>query len=273
MNNLNIVKVSCCSANERADKDEIIKFLLKNPNIEVGACFMREKLELYSPRYNWIMSVVKELPSTGSGKLTLHVGGDWARDIVKTGKLPRAMANIVDKANYPIQVQLNIADRGRTYIEETDPNKFAKLISSNAEQNKARFTLQYYSTSAPFIEDLLKVTDNFDVLYDGSFGHGKQAAQYQSLFPNQLQGYAGGLSPDNIADELSKINALQTIRVPIWVDAEGKLSDEKRNTIDLDKAQKFIDNAFNWQATAQKTGKNSSNQPAKAQKTTEPPAR
>lgn len=68
---------------------------------------------------------------------------------------------------------------------------------------------------------------------------GIQANNFFSLFPDQLQGYAGGLGPENIQEKLEEIDKVQPYALPIWVDAEKKLKNDNCNTLDLIKL-KFL---------------------------------
>ncbi|MDD4110526.1 MAG: hypothetical protein PHS54_03115, partial [Clostridia bacterium] len=98
-----------------------------------------------------------------------------------------------------------------------------------------------------FIKALYSKTQWFDVLYDKSFGFGKLSNEYDSTFAGKLlQGYAGGLSPENVKCELDKINKAQPFRTNVWIDAEGKLRNDNINTLDLNKAQKFVNEINDW---------------------------
>ena len=56
-------------------------------------------------------------------------------------------------------------------------------------------------------------------------------------------GYAGGLGPDNIVDNLDKINVVANINT-IWVDAEGKLKTDKKFDVAL--AKRYVLNVKDW---------------------------
>lgn len=72
---------------------------------------------------------------------------------------------------------------------------------------------------------LLAVTrKNHAVLVDASGGRGLSPASWVRPETTKPVGFAGGLGPDNIKRELSRIHAVAVD--PWWIDMEGKLRDE-----------------------------------------------
>ncbi|MBO7066361.1 MAG: hypothetical protein J6W40_01925, partial [Alphaproteobacteria bacterium] len=60
-----------------------------------------------------------------------------------------------------------------------------------------------------------------------------------------MMGYSGGLSPENIADNLSKISQVTSADDMIWIDAEGKL--KTNDLFDVARARDYIKNVKNWE--------------------------
>lgn len=244
MKNAKVIKVSCCGANELLNEEEVVSFLNSNPNVEIGIGVSKEKCQFGSQRMEWILSLQKRLTHyNGKSRIAFHVNGIWAKEIVEMGRFPDELAKLIWYSKGTPRIQLNVIGSGYS-LDKQDPFPLANLIQLMEEKQLARFILPCNDKSLTFITKLRELTDKFDILYDASFGFGKQAESYASLFPNQLQGYAGGLSAENIEQELLSIDAVQPCPVPIWVDAEGKLRRSDCNTLDLQKAQQFIDKAF-----------------------------
>ena len=63
-------------------------------------------------------------------------------------------------------------------------------------------------------------------------------------------GYAGGLSPDNLAEQLEKIDKAITNKdggfYAIWIDAETHLRSPDNQRFDLDKVVKFLETSEPW---------------------------
>jgi hypothetical protein len=116
-------------------------------------------------------------------------------------------------------------------------------------ENKKRQILPEIYTTYKLIKRFRMGTDllqwELNVLYDASFGEGKSAEKYdRPVFHDVCQGYAGGFSPENIAGELDKIEAAQTEKVPVYIDAETGVRGDKK-CLDLSKAALFCQNIRN----------------------------
>lgn len=244
MKNAQVVRVSCCGANELLSIEEVVDFLNKYPNVEIGIGVSKEKCQFGSQRMNWILLLQKKLThNNGKSRIAFHVNGGWAKEIAKMGRLPKELVQLIWENNGTPRIQLNVIGSGYS-LDKQSPTPLANLIQIMEEKQSARFIIPCNDKSLNFISSLQKFTDEFDVLYDASFGFGKQAENYYSFFPNQFQGYAGGLSAENIETELAKIDLVQSCLAKIWVDAEGKLRKDNCNTLDLDKAKLFVDKIF-----------------------------
>ena len=87
----------------------------------------------------------------------------------------------------------------------------------------------------------------FDNLFDSSFGEGVMPICREGIvFEDRLQGYAGGLGPENIKNELDKINDVNLLSAIVYVDAEGHLKGED-GSMSLDKARDFICKILQWE--------------------------
>lgn len=244
MKNARVIKVSCCGANELLRVEDVVKFLEKNRNVELGIGVSKERCQYAMNRFKWILKLQDNLSNeNGKSRIAFHVNGEWSHNIVETGTLPKELLFILFRNNGIARVQLNVIGSGYSF-ENLRAAGLAKLILTLKEKKLAKFIIPANPQSMNFIKDLQTYTNDFDVLYDVSFGLGKQANEYLSIFSNNFQGYAGGLSPDNIKQELLKIDEAQKKSVDIWVDAEGRLKCENYNMLDLNKAQKFATNAF-----------------------------
>lgn len=237
---MKIVRVSCCGANERLAVEQVLGFLAMNPRAELGVGVSEEKFKYNSPRFLWVKDIMT-LRDKSMGSLALHVNGFWSALVAEKGVMPIEIIEILLASKNEVRIQLNTVGSGYN-MNKMDPKPLAKLIKLYARERHARIIIPYNSKSDKFIEELRKYTSRFDVLYDESFGYGVEAERYQSLYPDQLQGYAGGLSPDNVQEEIRKIRKCKPNKV--WIDAEGQLRKEDGSVLDLKKAQSFVTRAF-----------------------------
>ena len=81
-------------------------------------------------------------------------------------------------------------------------------------------------------------------LFDQSGGNGLLPGEWPKQPLNQYCGYAGGLSPDNLNQEMERISKVAT--GPIWIDAETLLRSENDKVFDLKKVRRFLEVAKPW---------------------------
>lgn len=105
-----------------------------------------------------------------------------------------------------------------------------------------QFITQHNPLNAPYFKfwDSVK---NHGYLYDASLGKGLAPDLWLPPIQGKPTGYAGGLGPDNIGDNLLKIGSVAGA-VPVWIDMEtGLRTDDK---FDLVKAQRVLDTVNNF---------------------------
>ena len=81
-------------------------------------------------------------------------------------------------------------------------------------------------------------------LFDRSGGAGVLPEEWPTQPINQYSGYAGGLSPANLQEEMKKISEVTTR--PIWIDAETLLRSEDDMVFNLEKVRNFLEVAKPW---------------------------
>lgn len=110
------------------------------------------------------------------------------------------------------------------------------------------FILSYNDANAEIIRKLYQSGVRFDCLYDNSFGEGILPSHRPTpVFGNVFQGYAGGLTPENVEQELDKISRSVHSGLFFFIDAEGGLKG-KDGHLSLEKCRTFLKNANHWQS-------------------------
>jgi hypothetical protein len=77
-------------------------------------------------------------------------------------------------------------------------------------------------------------------LHDLSHGEGRLPAEWRRPIPGVYTGYAGGLSPENVAEQIEEILRV-TGEQPFWIDAETHLRSDDGKRFDLDKVVRFLE--------------------------------
>ena len=232
--------ITISGANEHTNIEDLAVLLFMHPVAEAGIQVSGEKCSCGSPRFEWILKLYRFLNKNKMRiNVALHLNKDWVEKFC-AGEVVPELKELLQLRYYNgdkfiKRVQLNFKI-GR----EKAPN-FEVLHKMILQYCDHRFILSYNENNAELINRIYKAGVIFDNLFDSSFGKGIEPTNRESpVFKGILQGYAGGLGPDNIAEELRK---LKIIDGNIYVDAQKKLEDENEH-LDLEKAKMFILNAL-----------------------------
>lgn len=240
--------ITCSGTNEYTDIPTLMKLLEDFPIAEIGVQVSDVKCAYGSPRFEWIKNLVDFVNQNGALiNAALHVNLKWVESMGQ-GIIVPELQNLLDYRDinddfFFKRIQLNFKI-GRE--EAPDFKKLTDLIHRCAPR---RFILSYNDSNAAFIDKVYSHGCLFDCLFDGSFGQGITPSHWQvPLFTDIVQGYAGGISPDNVRDVLNEVQQLwQTAPTltGIYIDAQGKLEDENAH-LDLAKARQYVQNAYEW---------------------------
>jgi len=106
------------------------------------------------------------------------------------------------------------------------------------------FIFQWNSFAEPLARLAHERGFNVAGLFDGSGGAGKLPeggwpSPHEIPFP---MGFAGGLGPDNVLDQLGKIHAAcEDKRYETWIDMEGRMRSDDGTQLDLSKVRKVLE--------------------------------
>lgn len=215
--------VTFTGADDSVPISDLVKFSKDRPNVEWGLLLSLTKKG--SPRYptpTWLDAfVLSSLRGSGHlcGKAALQVAwGSWT---------------LVDKYFNPLLAayQINLFGTVDLILEKDILSGLNDVLTDDV------------IIQADGVHDYMidfnygQLGFNTRVLYDKSGGNGKLGI-YKSPHPKYMTGYAGGLNPDNIAEELKKIEDVVGDHT-IWIDMEtGVRSNEM---FDLDKCKRVYD--------------------------------
>ena len=239
--------ITISGPNEFTDPEKLVKLVTRYSRAEIGVQVSGKKASFATARYWWLMALylycVKEKQVV---PMALHVNSDWVEDFGQ-GEVAQELVNLlslvnVDGTPFIGRVQLNFKI-GR----EQTPN-LEKLLAAMKQFPKQRFILSYNPENAAFIQEVYNTGMLFDLLYDSSHGEGIVPETYtKPVFKNVVQGYSGGLSAENVEEQLWKIAKAIPIGRDFCIDAEGKLKGEDGH-ISLLKAEEYLKKASKWDA-------------------------
>lgn len=231
---------------------ETLELLKLSPLAELGVQAHPSAMMYGLNRYNWFANLLNAIDVSGeSPNIALHINYEWC-DRMCSNSVPYEIGCWLNRKNKktgePIikRIQLNIGD----YAYMFNAGKTSSLIASFPDHE---FILPYNERVAPKMEALRKTGAKFNLLYDASYGAGVAPKTYKApVWDNVNFGYAGGLSIDNVASNLSKINSVLPPDYSTWIDAEGRLRSSMHGGLDLAKARTYLQNALAWQRINQK---------------------
>lgn len=243
---MRVKTITCSGANENTSIDGLLSLLSEFPMAEAGIQISAEKCSVGTPRYSWIIKLASAAQKLSKPvQLALHINKEWVEDFcsgIIAPELSEFMAlSYSDGSKIFRRLQLNFKI-GRE--KEPDIDMLAAMVNGLPEH---RFVFSYNPNNAAIIRELYRRGVMFDNLFDSSFGEGVIPICREGIvFEDRLQGYAGGLGPENIKNELDKINDVNLLSSVVYVDAEGHLKGAD-GSMSLEKARDFISKILQWE--------------------------
>jgi len=241
MGRLMFLKTIVCSGiNEKNDIDDAIEFLKKYKNAEFGVQCSPRKAGYHTPRFEWLKELIGKLNEQKiENRVALHLNEGFVVSFCD-GKVPDEVSDLLASGMGVGRLQLNFKIGREVFGSGIFPN-IQTLERTMEKMSSHPIIFSASQPNLPFIYKAYHRGMKFDVLYDDSFGEGVSPdSRKPPLFADAFQGYAGGLSPENVIGELSKIEKLA--KGSVFIDAEGKL--KKDGCFSLDRAEKFVQNAL-----------------------------
>lgn len=217
--------------------------------VEMGIQMHPGKVSKGTQRYEWVADLIHSLEQDSSNdyNLALHVNSEWCGEICN-GKIPEDLVPLFSArhqmlyGSVPVvkRIQLNLP---KCVANSFNPQKLKTVIDAFPRQ---AFILQYNNVTKKAVDALYKTGALFTLLYDSSGGRGiSPYAWSEPVYKGRMMGYSGGLSPENVEDNLLKISQVTSANDQIWIDAEGKLKTDDK--FDVLRAKQYIKNVKNWE--------------------------
>ena len=235
--------VVCSGINEKNDIDNAIEFLKQYKTAEFGVQCSPKKAGYDTPRFDWLKELLSLLNKQQiENRVALHLNEGFVVSFCN-GKLPDEISDLLTIGNTVGRLQLNFKI-GREFFDSGNIPDIKTLNQTMKIVEPHAIILSASQPNLPFIRKAHHYGMKFDVLFDDSFGEGiAPDTRKAPLFDDVFQGYAGGLSPENIAEELIKIK--KVAQGAVFIDAEGKLKED--GCFCFDRAEKFVQNALDFE--------------------------
>jgi hypothetical protein len=208
-----IDRVTITGADDSTDIQWMLQMQEKYPFVEWGILVSARSMG--APRFpslDWI----RRLLSNGSLlQLSTHVCGRWVRDICSGSWLPVAAGTngLVMESG---RVQLNF---------HGEPHELANTAVATAGQmmDKRQLIMQLDGVNTELWHRMLPKVHAVP-LFDLSHGAGVLPTEWPRQMAGHYTGYAGGLGPRNIVEQVNKIKSVAN--GTIWLDMETRVRTE-----------------------------------------------
>ena len=232
--------IVCSGINEKNEIKDAVEFLKTYQGVEFGVQCSPKKAGYGTPRFEWIDTLASKLcEQKMCGRLALHLNEGFAVSICE-GVIPPEISDLLQKTNAIGRLQLNFKIGREVFGNNQIAPDLEKLATSMAQLTDHDIILSASKANLALIAKMYHQGFKFDALFDDSFGEGIQPKAWSKpLFEDVFQGYAGGLSPENIQEELEKISKVATGN--IFIDAEGKLKQD--GAFSFARAEQYVKNA------------------------------
>lgn len=233
-----IKKVTITGADDTVSVYDLHKLTAAFPFVEWGILLSAKRHG--TPRYpskEFLKSIARDWETKSmrpentewkplNAQLSLHLCGRYVREFLM------GIFTFIDDIGVDVwaafqRVQINTHGE----LHEFNEKQLAKFIMVNPGK---QFIFQYDGTNQKLLEFIAGLT-NVAVLHDLSSGAGILPTHWPEPFLNVDCGYAGGLSPANLYEQINKILAV-TGDKHIWIDMETHVrSYDGRDFFDLEK--------------------------------------
>ncbi|MFA5300820.1 MAG: hypothetical protein WC389_21730 [Lutibacter sp.] len=179
------------------------------------------------PSYQWLDKLY-ELKQYGV-PLSMHLCGTWVRWIFNADKRIledklQLYFRMFDRIQLNFHAQPHFAKDGYLYYLKMFGDKPIIFQMDGTNENLYHGVKNFHVMAYP--------------LYDLSGGNGVLPDKWDKPIGNYC-GYAGGLSPENLQENLGKLSDIVG-DIPIWIDAETSLRSNDNMQFDIDKVVRFL---------------------------------
>lgn len=238
---MKIRHVTLTGADDHTDPAALVRLRAAYPYSEWAVLFSQRKAGV--PRYpsiDWVRRLNAAFdesgPEAGPTRLAAHLCGKWVDDALG-GRLT-FVSTYAFNHNLFARLQLNL---GKDRLARAVGSRRVEDVAAEAE----RPVILGGNYAAVTADPEWFRGHNLHPLFDASGGRGAAQDTWPApLAAGLLCGYAGGLGPDTLADDLKRIEDVVG-DATVWIDMESRIRDDS-NRLDLGKCERVLEIARPW---------------------------
>lgn len=233
---MTIDKVTMTGADDSVSPINLFDIAMTYPFVEWGILLSRNSQgQNRFPSKKWMdmLAFANERLVNPKNKLKLsgHLCGGYVRQILMGSD---QFINELD----PIWKSLNRIQINTHGIKhDWDGIGLVKIIDDNKDKE---FIFQFDDVNKDILHTIAPVCKNVSTLFDLSHGAGVLPKEWPVPYELFACGYAGGLSPNNVANQIELIKSKVGDKT-IWIDMETHIRSNFDKQFDLDKVKRILD--------------------------------
>lgn len=233
---MKIKTATITGADNNTNIRDMLQISNQYPFVEWGILFSPKRIgEERYPDINWINKLSRNF-SYDKIHLSAHLCGGYTREMLLGKSDLIDVPDMKDFLSLCGRMQLNF----NSQKSKVDEKKFFGLLKGVIG---GRIIFQYNLSNVRICINAMEELTNISFLYDSSGGRGIIKEKWQKPFMGFFTGYAGGLSPDNLKEELKKIEGVVGDR-EIWIDTETHV--RTNGILDMNKVKLFLEIASKY---------------------------
>lgn len=224
-----INRVTLTGADDKTTPETLVELSREFPFVEWGILVSAQRRKGTSrfPGEDWMAKFSDLCQEAHEVQVSMHVCGSWVRQMLRGQMDWKAFPVIRDVAD---RIQIN------THAEEHISTVSA--LDWIAERSGRQFIVQLDAVNDHFLDAAVSRKLNVAGLFDRSHGAGVLPDRWpQPRNWSVYHGYSGGLGPENVAEQVAKIEAGNSL--PYWIDMEGRVRTDE--VFDLSKVRKVLE--------------------------------
>lgn len=233
-------RVTITGADDSVEPADLLALSRMYPFVEWG--ILLSKNGMGKPRFptaDWLWKF-RDMARRFPIQASMHVCGRWLREML-IGSIPSDLGMFIDCFQ---RVQLNFGAEPLEYKFKL----FGNALESLSDDGQREFIFQICGPQSPGPALFLQAIGGdacFDVdcfpLFDASGGAGVLPSEWPMPIDKDIyHGYAGGLGPDNLAEQLPRI-AEAAVETRIWIDMESRVRSADDRQFDLAKVRQCLE--------------------------------
>jgi phosphoribosylanthranilate isomerase len=229
---MKINTVTITGADDSIKPKDLLDLSKKYPFVEWGILLSKKSMGCTRfPSEKW-MNELRDSQVLKGVNLSGHLCGSWVRDIT-LGNGFTFMDDMPYIQSMFRRFQLNF----HSIVHEVEIEEFLKALKRRQD---VQYIFQLDDVNNTIVDLAKEHGIDCAALFDTSGGIGQLPKTWPAVKENLYCGYAGGLSPDNLLNQLEKISKVCG-NDPIWIDVETNVRSMDDTKFDLLKVIDFLE--------------------------------